>query len=276
LHNGMSFPIPSFGTPATGNIERTDLYQIYNVVQNTLMAYPKDLIVSILREEFSKDSWFHFVADEWGFPKTPDHTDMPLDAGYENDETTRIFIGEPWRFDVIFYPAILVKVTSAKSVPISMSRNKYNVEYEKQLYVDGYGNEKMIFIPRYFDLAGAWEGTIQIDIHDRDSLSRDNLVGLLMLMLTDIKWEEIRKAGLILKPPSLGGISEADDRQQEKLYKATINIDYRSEWRRLIPVEKTIDQINFCVDFKSFGGDYSNPGLEINESLSLLDQIDNL
>jgi len=44
-------------TPGTLNIERTDLYRIHNVVQNTIMSYPKELIISILRDEFSKDSY---------------------------------------------------------------------------------------------------------------------------------------------------------------------------------------------------------------------------
>jgi hypothetical protein len=272
--------IPSFGTPAVGNLERSDLYGIYNVVQNTLMAYPKDLVVSVLRDEFSKDSYYHFVLDEFGFPKTPDHTDMPLDAGFNDDQTTRIFIGEPWRFDVILYPAILVKITSAKYVPISMSRNKYVVEYDRQLFADGYGNYKEVMTPLYYDVAGVWEGNMQIDIIDRDILSRDNLVSLVMLMLADVKYENFRKAGLVLKPPSLSGLTEGDDRQQEKIYKATISVDYRTEWRRLIPIEKIVDKINVCLEFGQIVNNQvtgpTNPNFDINISLSILDQIENL
>ena len=266
-------------TPGTGNFERTDLYQIYNVVQNTLMAYPKELVIGILREEFSKDSYYHYVSDEWGFPKTPDLTDTPIDAGYQDDITTRIFIGEAFRFDVIYYPALLVRMTSAHSVPISMSRNRDVIAYEKQLVIDGYGNEKEFFTPKYIDYAGAWEGTITIDVLTRDILSRDNLVSFIMLLFTDIRFDSMRKAGVLIKSgqPSLGGISESDDRQQDKLYKATVSIDVRTEWRRLVPIDGIVERINLCVDFGVVGQEnvYS-PNLQINSNVSLLDRIEAL
>lgn len=266
-------------TPGTGNLVRTDLYNIYNIVQNTLMSYPKELIIGMLREEFGKDSYYHYVADEWGFPKVIDHTDLELGAGFHNEDVTRIFIGEAFRFDSIFYPALFIKMPSAKSVPISMSRNKDVVEYEKQLVIDGYGNEREYFIPKYFDLAGAWDGTITIDIVARDILSRDDLINILMLLFVDIKFESLRKAGVLIKSgqPSLGGVSEAEDRQQDKLYKATISMDIRTEWRRLIPIESIIERINMCIDFRVAGTEnITNPNLAINESISILDQIENL
>lgn len=264
-------------TPGTGNLSRTDLYATYNVVQNTLMSYPKELVIGVLREEFSKDSFYAYRSDEWGFPKTPDHTDLPLGAGYDDDLTTRIFIGEAFRFDAIFYPALLVKMTSAKSVPIAMNRNKDVVEYEKILVVDDFGNEKKFFIPKYFDLAGAWEGTISIEVMARDIRTRDDLISIVMLMFADIRFETMRKAGVLIKSgqPSVGGISESEDRQQDKLYKATISMEIRTEWRRLIPINSLIEQINFCVDFGVLGENpVINPNIQISQTISLLDQID--
>src|SRR5690606_33253096 len=264
-------------TPGTGNLVRTDLYKIHHVVQNTLLSYPKELVIGILRDEFSKDSFYHFVSDQWGYPKTPDLTDVPLGAGYDDDVTTRIFIGESFRQDAIFYPALLVKMTSAKYVPIAMNRNKDVVEYEKLLVVDDLGNEKEFFNPKHFDLAGAWEGTIIIDILARDITSRDNLISIVMLMFADIRFESMRKAGVLIKSgqPSLGGVSESEDRQQEKLYKATISMEIRTEWRRLIPIDRIIERINLCVDFGVLGENpVINPNIQISESISLLDQID--
>jgi hypothetical protein len=243
------------------------------------MTYPKELVIGILREEFSKDSYYKYTADEWGFPKTVDHTDLPLGAGFEDDLTTRIFIGEAFRFDVIFYPAILVKMTSARSVPISMNRNKDTIKYEKQLVIDGYGNTKQYFTPKYIDLSGAWEGTITIDIIARDIVTRDDLISFIMLLFTDIRFESMRKAGVLIKSgaPSLGGVSEGDDRNQHKLYKATVSMDIRTEWRRLIPVERLIEQINICVDFRVIGEEnITNPNIQINETITILDQIDRL
>lgn len=266
-------------TPATGSLIRTDLYHAHHVVQNTLMAYPKELIIGMLREEFAQDSFYHYVSDAWGYPKIPDHTDLPLGAGLADDLTTRLFIGEAFRQDAIFYPAILVKMISARSVPISMNRNKDVISYERQTVIDGYGNSKEFFIPKFIDLAGAWEGSIAIDIISRDILDRDNLISIVMLLFTDIRFESLRKAGVLIKSgqPTLGGISEGDDRQQEKIYKATISIDIRTEWRRLIPIDGIVERINFCVDFRAWGSDTSiNPNIAIGTAVSILDQIDAL
>lgn len=263
-------------TPGTLTLERTDLYELYGVVQNTIMSIPKEIIIGILRSEFARDSYYKYCHDEWGYPKTVDLTDKPLDAGLNDEETTRIFIGEAWHFDAVFYPALIVKLSSAKSVPISLNRNKYVIEWEKLLVVDGYGNEKEIFTPKYFDLSGAWEGSIQIDVLDRDILSRDNLLSILMIMFTDLKFEALRKAGVLVKPPSLSGVSESEDRQQEKLYKATVNIEFRSEWRRLIPIENLIEQVNFCIDFNSMQTKQPNPAFEINTNISILESIENM
>jgi hypothetical protein len=267
-------------TPGTGNLVRHELYSIHNVVQNTLTSYPKELVIGVLREEFAQDTYYRYVSDEFGFPKVVDVTDLPQDAGYNDNSTTRIYIGEAFHFDAIFYPAILVKVSSAKYVPISMNRNKDVIEYEKYYIEDEHGNLRSYFTPKYIDLAGAWEGTISIDILTRDIYSRDNLIDILMLMFADIRFESFRKAGLLIKSgqPSLGGVAESEDRQQDKLYKASISVDFRSEWRRLIPIDGIIETINFCIDFRAFNTTEEQniivPDLEINQKLSLLDQIE--
>jgi hypothetical protein len=263
---------------ATGEILRHDLNQINYVVQNTQLAYPKELVIGVLRDEFSKDTYYHYVADEWGFPKTPDHTDLPADAGYQDDQTTRIFIGEAYRFDIIYYPAILVRAGSSKYTPISMSRNKETVQYEALKIVDGYGNERVTATPQYYTLAGAWEGNLQLDIMARDILTRDELISICTLMFTDIRFEELLRAGLLIKGVSAGAPSEGDDRQQEKLYKQSITLDVRSEWRREIPVDTVVDAINICVDFGRVDTTPSTyaQNLGISTTIQLIDQIDAL
>jgi hypothetical protein len=266
----------NFITPATGGFSRSDLYGIYNVVQNSIFSYPKELVIGMLRDMFSQDSYYHYVADEWGFPKVNDHTDMPLEAGYHDDNTTRIFIGEAFRHDVIMYPAILVKAGSFRSVPISLSRNKYCIEYENTLFIDGYGNQAVIKTPRYLELTGAWEGQLNIDIITRDIFSRDEISGLLMLFFTDIIYEELKNAGVIVKPPQASGPSEAEDRNQEKIYKSSITLDVRGEWRRLIPISSVLEQINICVDFSSGITNTIAYNLEINTKVDLISQINSL
>lgn len=265
---------------ATGEILRHDLNRIHHVVQNTQLSRPKELLIGVLRDEFSKDSWYHYVADEWGYPKIPDHTDLPLGAGMQDDLTTRIFIGEAFKQEVTFYPAILVKAGSSKSTPISMNRNKETVQYEPIKVIDGYGNETVIATPTHFVLAGAWEGSMVLDIQTRDILSRDDLGAFCQVLFEDIRWEELRRAGVMIKPGSVsvGAPTEGDDRQNEKLYKTSVTMDIRTEWRREIPVSNVVDAISFCVDFGYLDATPVTiaPNLSISTVVQLINQIDSL
>ena len=263
---------------ATGSFSRTDLNRLNHVVQNTMLAFPKEVVIAVLRDEFSKDSYYHYVSDEWGNPKTPDLTGTPTDAGLEDDLTTRIFIGEAYRFDTILYPAILVRAGGSTYKPISISRNKETVQSEPTMVIDGYGNERIFTTPSSFTLAGAWEGQLQVDILARDILARDQLVSFCCLLFSDIRFEEFLKAGVMIKKISAGSPSESDDRQQDKLYKQSISLDIRSEWRREIPVENVVDAINICVEFGRL--DTDDPvlasNLTISTSIQLIDEIDQM
>src|ERR1017187_9720355 len=108
----------------TLNFTKTDLYNLHNYVQQTMISFPKELFIETLRAFFKDDSYYRYQADQYGFPKVPDHTNMPADAGLENNLTTRLFIGEPYRQDMIFYPSLLVRNGGSKSVPLSMSRDQ--------------------------------------------------------------------------------------------------------------------------------------------------------
>lgn len=240
----------------------TDLYSIYNTVQNVMIRVPKDAFIASLREFFSKDSKYHFVKDEWGYPKTPDHTDLPLDAGLYDDLTTRVYIGEQNRFDVIYYPAIIVKAGSFKYVPISLNRNRYFTEWKQQEVIDGYGNRAFMSVPDKFVLSGAWDGSINIEISSRSLRERDDLVELISMLFVDFNWNNLSRSGVSIKPDlSIGAPSESEDRN-DKLFKQTITANIRGEWRREIPISNIIDTITFCVEFGR-GGGLSAPNIEI-------------
>ena len=262
----------------TGSFTRSDFNHINNVVQNTNTNIVKDLIIAILRDEFAKDSWYHFVSDPWGFPYTPDVTNQPLGNGYDNDLTTRIFIGERFRHDVVFYPALLVKMGGIRYVPISINRNKETVKFAATQVVDGYGNSKVYTVPTHFVFAGAWEGSVAIDIWARDSESRDELTSIVSLMLQDVRYEELLRAGIAIKNVSSSGPSETQDRQQEPLYKNTITLEIRTEWRREIPVESTLDQINICVEFVNLQQENPivSPNFSIHTNVNVMDVIEDI
>src|SRR5260221_11918555 len=161
---------------ATNNFFRTSVNKLHDVVQNSMTLYPKELVIATLRDHFSDDVEYKYSKDQWGFPKTPDITGLPPSAGYEDSLTTRLFIGENYRRDVIFYPGIFVRHGGATSVPISINRETSCVQWDEMVFQDGYGNMKVFPVPSYFIFAGAWEGSINIDIKERDSRTGDDVV----------------------------------------------------------------------------------------------------
>lgn len=261
----------------TGSINRSDVFHLNNIVQNTMLSHSKEVFIETLRDTFNSDSYFHYVRDEWGFPKTPDHTDLDSKAGLHDDVTTRLFIGEAFHYDMIYYPAILIRAGAFRYVPISMSRNEELVHYKITNYIDGYGNQTFVNTPDYFDLAGAWEGQIIIDILAGDLQARDELVDLVSAVIQIARFHEFKKAGVFIKPINIGTPSESDD-NNDKIYKTSITCDVRTEWRQQIPIDSVIDSINFCVDF----GDLSKKdpvlavNLEIKTTLELIQTIQDL
>ncbi len=262
----------------TGSTHKTDLYSIFNYVQNTMIVHPKELIIETLREFFAQDSYYHYVKDAWGFPLTPDHTDLDQEAGLFDDTTTRIFIGEPYRYDINYYPAILIRSAGSRYVPISMSRNKDSVQYENIRFVDGYGNETNIATPSHFIQAGAWEGSISIDIESKGIRERDELVELISLLMVDGRFDELIHAGVLVKSLSSSAPTEIDDRN-DKIFKQTVTCEIRSEWRRQIPIQNLIDMVNICTDFTGnleAEPVVTAPNLRIVTNVELLNAISSL
>jgi hypothetical protein len=261
----------------TNNFYRSDLPGLHNVVQNSMTLYPKELVIATLRDFFSRDTYYHYAHDLWGYPQTPDHTNLPQDSGFTDSVTTRVFIGESYRFDVIYYPAIIVRHGGSTSVPISINRETSVVKWGNMVFQDGYGNMKTFPIPEYFIFAGAWEGSINIDIKARDLRARDDLVDLISLLFVDIAFNDLQKAGLVVSKVTAGAPSEADDRN-DKLFIQTVTLAIRSEWRRHIPISSVIDILNFSIEFTALP---SPPGviaqnLTINLSENITDIMGNL
>lgn len=263
----------------TGNTVKTDLYALHNYVQNSMVTYPKELFIETLREFFSQDSYYHFVRDEYGFPLTPDHTDLPSDSGISDDITTRLWIGEAYRGDVIYYPALKVKHGGSRSVPISMNREKGSIQWATTVFVDGYGNSATFSTPSHLIQAGAWEGTISVDLETRSPRSRDELVEIISLAFVDARFEEMKNSGVVIKPNGVtaGAPSESEDRN-DKLFKQTINFEIRSEWRKHIPIDNIVELINVCVDFGNVAVNppVVAPNLKVSTTVELISSLQDL
>lgn len=265
---------------STNNFYKDDLNKIHNIVQSSMLVYPKEIIIAILRDYFSKSTYYHFDKDQFGFANTTDHTDLEPGADIPSPTnpgpnlSTRLFIGENYRYDGIYYPAILIKTGGGKYVPISANREQESVKTETVLFEDGYGNQSFISRPVSFITAGIWEGQINIDVMTRSLRSRDDLVELIGMCFTDIYFNTLYDVGVIVKPISYSAPSEADDRN-DKLFKQSLTLDVRTEWRREVPIKNIIDAILFTVNFANLQSpnpvDASN--LTINTSISLIENL---
>src|SRR5277367_5796899 len=106
---------------SSNNAFKDNLLLLQNVIQASMMVYPKELLIWFMRDFFSKSNYYHFAIDAWGYPNTADHTDLlpgsdiPVggtgSTAINNiDLVTRLFIGENYNNgEGIFYPAVLVK-----------------------------------------------------------------------------------------------------------------------------------------------------------------------
>jgi hypothetical protein len=265
---------------STNNLFKDDLLQLHNVIQSSMLVYPKEIIIATLRDFFSKSAYYHYSKDQWGFANTTDHTDLPPGADLPRGPgahpelsptlplSTRLFIGENYRYDGIYYPAILVKSGGSRYVPISINREQGAVQYETIAYEDGYGNQTDVRRPKSFITAGVWEGSIIIDVLTRSLRARDDLVEAVGMCFTEIHFNSLYDVGLIVKPISIGSASETDDRN-DKLFRQTITLDIRTEWRREIPISTIIDAIFFTVTFE----DLSNPGSPVAQNLTIHTEI---
>ena len=262
----------------TNNFFKSDLYKIHDIVQNSMTLYPKELVVATMRDFFSNDTYYHYAHDLWGFPQTPDSTDLPQDVGFHDNITTRLFIGESYRFDVAYFPAIIVRHGGSTSVPISINREQNCVKWDPIVFEDGYGNIKTFPSPTYFIFAGAWEGSINIEIMARDLRARDDLVDLVSLLFVDIAFNDLYKSGLIVKGVSSGSPSETDDRN-DKIFRQTVTLQIRSEWRRKIPIHSVIETINTSIEFQRVNPAPPgpvDPNLTIELHQTLLETLSNL
>lgn len=213
-----------------------------------MTLYPKELVIATLRDFFSRDHYYSYRHDQWGFPQTPDHTDLPQSAGFDDNITTRLFIGESYRFDVAYFPAVIVRHGGSSSVPISINRETAGIKWGYMIFEDGYGNIKKFPNPEHFIFAGAWEGSINIDVLAKDLRARDDLVDLISLLFVDIAFNDLQKSGLVVKGVSAGSPSETDDRN-DHIFRQTVTLQIRSEWRREVPIGNIIEMINMGIEF---------------------------
>lgn len=250
----------------------SDIFNLEHVVQQTGIVHAKNILIDTLREVFKQDREFKYVTDVFGFPKTPSHLGLDPDAGLDDEETTRIFIGGTYRYDIKFNPSITVKSTGTRYVPISFNRDLLGIIYTNERIVDGYGNETIIRSPSFHTLVGAWDQTFEIKIVTEDEVDREEIADIIMVSLQGSRYLELEKEGIHIKSMSTGGESE-QVYSNDHLYMISINLDVRTEWKIHIPINDICERIGICITFDVLDSDPPADGLTINEQILLVDQL---
>jgi len=234
----------------------SDLFELADFVRQTEVGQGKNLLIDSLREHFKQDTIYRYSTDAFGFPLTPDLTDLPPDI--EETRTTRIFIGDIFRYDKRYLPSLTIRHTGGRYFPISFNQEG-TTRYRVDLVVDGYGNRSFVKVPTHKVFAGAWDQTFEIRIAAKSTQDREELSDIVSSYLIGVARQPLLDAGLFIKMVSCGGEQE-EDFANDKIYMQSITVETFSEWKRQIPIpaNSLLETINFCFEFGLLGsGNFS-------------------
>jgi hypothetical protein len=237
---------------ATGHRVYSDLFRLSDFVQQTSVSHAKNLIIDALREYFKQDTFYKYRTDAFGFPLTPDMTDLPPDM--QEERTTRIYIGDIFRYDKRFWPAIVTRYSSGRTYHVSFNQ-EHTIKYRYDLVIDGYGTHSYVKVPTHTVIAGAWSQTFTVLIAAESVPDREELTDIVSSFFIAKTRQEIYESGLFIKDVSIGAERE-DKWGNEPVYLQEITLDTYSEWRREIPISSSnlIEAINFCFNMGVLGG----------------------
>jgi hypothetical protein len=234
---------------ATSHRVYSDLFELADFVRQTAVAQGKNLLIDSLREHFKQDTIYRYGTDAFGFPLTPDLTDLPPDI--EETRTTRIFVGDIFRYDKRYLPSITVRQTSGRYYAVSFNQEG-TTRYRVDLVLDGYGNRSLIKVPTHKVFAGGWDQTFEITVAAESTLDREELSDIVSSYLIGVARQPLQESGLFVKTVSYGGERE-EDWANDKIYMQPVTVETFSEWRREIPLDNLVETINFCFDFGILG-----------------------
>lgn len=250
----------------------SDIFGLEKVVQQTGMVHSKNILIDLLRNIFAQDRQYKYVSDVFGFPKTPSHLGLDSDAGLDDEETTRIFIGSAYRYDIKFNPSIIVRNTGSRYIPISFNQNLLGVINRVEKIMDGYGNVSTFRTPAFHTLVGAWDQTYEIKIIAENEVDREEIADIVQVTLMGTRRLELQKAGVFIKGMNSTGETEKEY-ANDYLYMVSINLDIRSEWKIHIPISDTCERIGVCLSFKTLDGESSSDAFSVNEVITTADLL---
>ncbi len=211
------------------------------VVQQTAIVHPKTLLIDSLRKVFRSDSIFTYRDDEYGYPLTPDHTGVDIDS----EETTKILISDAYRYEVKFFPAIVVKSSGGSYKPLSFNQNM-TYKYRTDIVESEFGAKKVISTPTHRVYAGRWELAFELGIYSESQSELEELTDITSLALQYVLWNELRANGLFISQVRIGAES-AEPYANDYVYSTTISLSTLSEWRVEVPIENIVEKIAFSI-----------------------------
>ena len=213
-----------------------------HIIQQVCITQPKNLLIDVLRKHFSRDNIFTYRADEYGFPLTTDLTGLDIDSPL----TTKIMISDSYRYEVKFFPAIIISSNGGSYKPVSFNQNA-TLRYRKNIVEDIFGVKREISVPTHRVYAGAWDMNFDIKIYSESHSELEELVEIVAMIFQYVSWQELNQNGVFIKNISIGSES-AEPYANDYVYSQTISLPIRTEWRAEIPLDNLIEKIVFYFD----------------------------
>ena len=213
-----------------------------SIIQQVCTVQPKNLLIDVMRKHFANDNIYTYRMDQYGYPLTRDLTGIEIDS----EETTKILISDIFRYEVKFFPAIVVKSTGGKYKPISFNQNA-TFKYRKEVEEDSFGFLAETLTPSHRVYAGAWAMNYDITIYSESQSELEELTDIVTMLLQFVVWNELRANGLFIDSLSISG-ENAEPYANDYIYNQTISISTYSEWRVEIPIDNVIEKLLFYFD----------------------------
>jgi len=211
------------------------------IVQQTAIVHPKTLLIDGLRNVFRNDSIFTYRDDEYGYPLTPDQTGIDVDSEF----TTKILISDAYRYEVKFFPAIVVKSSGGSYKPVSFNQNM-TYKYRTDMVETDYGARRLVSTPTHRVYAGRWELGFELGIHSESQSELEELVDIVSMAIQYVLWNELRANGLFVSQLRIGA-EAAEPYANDYVYNTSISLSTFSEWRVEIPIENVVEKIAFSI-----------------------------
>ena len=219
----------------------SSFYGDNHIVQNSLMVQPKQLMIDLLRREFSTDSEYTYRSDEYGFPLVRDMSGIDADS----ELTTKILISDQYRYDMKFFPNMLVSSKGGSYKALSANQNQ-TIKYRTDVTEDRYGDRRVLKTPTHRVYSGMWEISLDIQINAESHVETEELADLAAIILQYKVFQELRAGGFILKTLSVGSES-SEQYANDFIYSQNISISGVSEWRVEVPIDNLVEKIVFNV-----------------------------